>query len=291
MILNFFLDKSIEYNEQSINNATNEIHNIFDKVAKLSLHRKSAHRTSTHKKWFDLDLAKMRKHLCERATLLSKFPNNPLLRGSFFKLNKEYAKLRKYKKQEFRQSIIDKLDQLNETNPKEYWNLVKSLRETDSNKINIENSIDGDTWSNYFTTLSKTPEKYKNRITTIESQINELLNSKTVNSFNKLDFRITALEIQKAITSLKSGKSPGLDNISNEMIKASQIFVNPCILKLFNIVLTSGIYPEKWLEGYTTPIFKSDNPKLPQNYRGITINNSIGKLFNIILNKRLNIHT
>lgn len=63
------------------------------------------------------------------------------------------------KKQEFRQSIIDKLDQLNETNPKEYLNLVKSLRETDSNKINIENAIDGDTWSNYFTTLSKTPEK------------------------------------------------------------------------------------------------------------------------------------
>lgn len=39
------------------------------------------------------------------------------------------------KKQEFRQSIIDKL---NETNPREYLNLVKSLRETDNNKINIE---------------------------------------------------------------------------------------------------------------------------------------------------------
>lgn len=47
--IQLFLDKSIEYNEQSINNATNEIHNIFNKVAKLSLHRKSAHRTSTHK--------------------------------------------------------------------------------------------------------------------------------------------------------------------------------------------------------------------------------------------------
>lgn len=45
--IKLLLDKSIEYNEQSINNATNEIHNIFDKVAKLSLHRKSAHRTST----------------------------------------------------------------------------------------------------------------------------------------------------------------------------------------------------------------------------------------------------
>lgn len=84
--IKFFLDKSIEYNKQSINNATNEIHNIFDKVTKLSLHRKSAHRTSTHKKWFDLDLAKIRKHLRERATLLSKFPNNPLLRGPFFQI-------------------------------------------------------------------------------------------------------------------------------------------------------------------------------------------------------------
>lgn len=89
--IKLFLDKSIEYNEQSINNATNEIHNIFDKVTKLSLHRKSAHRTSTHKTCFDLDLAKIRKHLCERATSLSKFLNNLLLRGSFFKLNKEYA--------------------------------------------------------------------------------------------------------------------------------------------------------------------------------------------------------
>ena len=49
----------------------------------------------------------------------------------------------------------------------------------------------------------------------------------------------------------------------------------------------AGIYPDKWSEGYITPIFKSDNPKLPQNYRGVTITNSIGKLFNIILNNRL----
>ena len=225
---------------------------------------------------------------CVNNKLLSIFPNNPHIRGSFFKLNKEYAKQRKHKKREFRQNILDKLDQLNKTNPKEYWNLVKHLRETEDTKENLEKSVDENTWFNYFTTLSKLPEKYKERINTIETNINELLNSKDAISFSKLDFRISAPEIQKAINSLKSGKSPGLDNISNEMIKASQIYINSCILKLFNLVLTSGIYPEKWLEGYTTPIFKSDNPKLPQNYRGITINNSIAKLFNIILNNRLN---
>jgi hypothetical protein len=58
-------------------------------------------------------------------------------------------------------------------------------------------------------------------------------------------------------------------------------------LKLFNAIFIAGIYPEKWSEGYITPIFKSDNSRLPQNYRGITITSCVGKLFNIILNNRL----
>jgi hypothetical protein len=35
------------------------------------------------------------------------------------------------------------------------------------------------------------------------------------------------------------------------------------------------------------PIFKSSDPSKPENYRGIAINSCIGKLFNSILNKRL----
>lgn len=76
-----------------------------------------------------------------------------------------------------------------------------------------------------------------------------------------------------------------MDAITNEMLKAAQIYLNPLFLKLFyNAIFIAGIYPEKWSEGYITPIFKSDNSRLPQNYRGITITCCIGKLFNIILN-------
>jgi hypothetical protein len=57
------------------------------------------------------------------------YPHDPLIRGSFFKINKEYAKLRKYKKKQFRQQIIDKLDTFQSNNQKEYWNLVNSLSE------------------------------------------------------------------------------------------------------------------------------------------------------------------
>jgi hypothetical protein len=54
----------------------------------------------------------------------------------------------------------------------------------------------------------------------------------------------------------------------------------------FTFSLSSSIFLSK-LGGTITPIFKAENPKLPQNYRGITICNSIGKVFNSILNNRL----
>ena len=151
----------------------------------------------------------------------------------------------------------------------------------------MENSIDGNTWFDYFSSLSKIPDNYRTRINEIENSIKNIFQSLESTNFTSLDFKISQSELQKAIGSLKSGKSPGLDNISNEMLKAAQVFINPCLLKLFNTVFTAGIYPVRWLEGYTTPIFKSENPRLPKNYRGVTICNSIGKLFNIILNKRL----
>ena len=40
-------------------------------------------------------------------------------------------------------------------------------------------------------------------------------------------------------------------------------------------------------EFYIRPIFKSEDQNNPENYRGIAINNSIGKLFDLILYNRL----
>lgn len=48
-------------------------------------------------------------------------------------------------------------------------------------------------WSNYFATIYEIPEKNKDKISIIETKINELLKSKTGNSFNKLGFWITEI--------------------------------------------------------------------------------------------------
>ena len=59
-------------------------------------------------------------------------------------------------------------------------------------------------------------------------------------------------------------------------------------VKLFNIVLDTGIIPSDWCVGMIKPLFKNKgSPKDPSNYRAITILSCFGKLFTSILNKRI----
>ena len=225
----------------------------------------------------------MKKIVEEKANLMKMFPRDPIVRGSFFKFNKKYAKSRKKKKREFKQNILNKLDTLESDNPKEYWSLVNLLKTDQKDKP--ENTIDGETWFKHFSKLATIQDNMKERVSKIEEKVKLL--EKNVGSFSVLDFEISLSEVEKAITKLKNNKSPGLDNISNEMLKVSQIYMNPCLLKLFNAVFRSGHYPNIWSESFICPLFKSGDKKNPENYRGIAINSSIGKVFNIILCNRL----
>ena len=56
---------------------------------------------------------------------------------------------------------------------------------------------------------------------------------------------------------------------------------------LFNHVLNTRSYPSTWCEGLINPLHKQESPTLPDNYRKITITPAIGKIFDGILNNRL----
>ena len=71
------------------------------------------------------------------------------------------------------------------------------------------------------------------------------------------------------------------------MLKHSTPAMQDAILKLFNLVLYSGCFPDIWNQGIITPIHKSGNKLDPNNYRGICVNINLGKVFNSILNGRI----
>ena len=58
-------------------------------------------------------------------------------------------------------------------------------------------------------------------------------------------------------------------------------------MKIFNVILKTGIYPKSWKESFTIPIYKSGDKNDPNNYRGISLINCLPKICNTILNNRL----
>ena len=175
------------------------------------------------------------------------------------------------------------MDNLYENNPKEYWNLLDQLKNADQ-KLSKDTNINLGDWKHYFEDLNS------NKKDPTDIQIEEKLSEieKTV-IFNELDFIISDAEITKAIKSLKNSKSSGLSLILNEMLKYGQVTLKPLLNKLFNLVFSNSIYPVIWSQGYIAPLYKSGSVYDPANYRGITISDNIGKLFNRILNNRLHV--
>lgn len=62
----------------------------------------------------------------------------------------------------------------------------------------------------------------------------------------------------------------------------------PYLYKLFNSVFDKGYFPEKWTDGFIVPLHKKGSKAEVENYRGITLLSTFGKLFTRILNNRLN---
>ena len=71
------------------------------------------------------------------------------------------------------------------------------------------------------------------------------------------------------------------------MLKNSTPELQRAVLKLFNLVLSSGCFPDIWSRGLLTPIHKSGDKLDPNNFRGICVSSNLGKVFNSILNNRI----
>ena len=78
--------------------------------------------------------------------------------------------------------------------------------------------------------------------------------------------------------------------IKNEMVKSALPFISITVVKLFTVLLKTGQFPSSWTEGIIVPIHKQGSQGDPNNYRGITLNSCLGKLFCHVLNERITNH-
>ena len=104
---------------------------------------------------------------------------------------------------------------------------------------------------------------------------------------DELNIPISDLEIRQSIHHLRANKSPGPDGVCLEMYKHTIHIILPFLNALFNEIFENGDFPAQWSQSIITPIHKKGSKLDPNNYRGISLIDSLCKIFVNILTIRL----
>ena len=239
--------------------------------------------SEANKPWFTKDLAILKKNLRKAGDEFVKSCRDDTLRQRFFKLKKQFKMEVKYRKRKFKQGLYDKLESLSNDNPKEYWELFDKMKDC-HNRANNDSPINDKEWIDHYLKLLG-PQKYDpEREKAVRDETSRLVEQPY---FSDLDYVISINEVWDAGKYLKNNKAAGLDGIRNEMIKCSLPFMADLYKKIFNSILCNQYYPSCWKTGVIVNLFKSGDVYNADNYRGLTINSCLAKLFNTILNNRL----
>ncbi|GFU21390.1 probable RNA-directed DNA polymerase from transposon X-element [Trichonephila clavipes] len=103
--------------------------------------------------------------------------------------------------------------------------------------------------------------------------------------------KTTPGEVQEYIKKLKINKSPGLDLITNRILKNLPLKFVLFIVMLFNLLMENCHFPKNWKSAMVVPILKPNSDGThPQNYRPISLLSSLSKAYKFVLLNRLNQH-
>ena len=72
------------------------------------------------KKWFDKDCETAKKEVLTAAKTIQRYPKDPIVRGKYHKLKRDYKRLVNYKEHSFRETILQRIKQLESNDPKTF---------------------------------------------------------------------------------------------------------------------------------------------------------------------------
>jgi len=281
-----FIDSII--NDGGVNEAADNVYTLLETAISGNCPKKfqkALKNSFPCNKWFD-DECKILKRLANDYAKNHDLDIEENL-AQYLSLKKSYKATIQRKKREYQNSVRTELNNLECKNPVDYWKYWDKLKK--SNKVTTVGTVSLSNFEEYFKNMQVPPRDSASTfdlefLESVEQQIDELVNDSVG---YMTDHPITVFEVQTELKTLKQGKAPGVDGISNEFYKhLSEYLVDP-LTTLFNYVWLKGDYPDKWCEGVIQPLHKKGSYNEPDNYRKLTLMACMGKIFESIVNKRL----
>ena len=107
-------------------------------------------------------------------------------------------------------------------------------------------------------------------------------------SVHVLDKEINLWEVESSLGRCKDKQAAGEDGIPNEFYENLPQNWKLFMVSLFNKIMKEECMPIKWSEVWVKMLYKKGQTRNPENYRPISLVNSITKIFTQIIFTRLN---
>ncbi|MCG8033307.1 MAG: reverse transcriptase family protein, partial [Candidatus Thiodiazotropha taylori] len=204
-------------------------------------------------------------------------------RRNMVKARSSYKTLMRKCRYEYDRVKTDELCKAKNKNAKLYWNMLKELSHVKPANIPLSS------FEEYFKSVNNPSDPFYTPDEDVLYFNEQYVKNEFTIMFDELNVEFTQEEIMKSIKQLKTNKSAGPDKLINEFFIHGKHILIPTLCKIFNTVFESGYFPDEWSEGYIIPLHKKGSMTDVENYRGITLLSTLGKLFTRVINNRLSV--
>lgn len=257
------LTNDIEQDHQHI---TNAIH----KTAKEAIGEVSK-QEKTH--WWNHDIEDLieKKKLAYNKWMMTRTTED---RKSYKRANKIVKDKIKYEKNRMWELKCREIDRMvGGSQSSEVWRLLRSMRNnTQHSNLNI---FSMEEWTRHYETLL------------IENKPDFTEINDDVMAHISEHLEVTYTELEEGIKAMKNGRSPGPGGVPVELVKNGGQSFNKQLLQLINNCLQQYRIPKQWKVAYVISIHKNGTRREPGNYRGLSINSTLSRLFNRIIHNIL----
>ena len=196
-----------------------------------------------------------------------------------------------------KKSYFSKTINENKGNPKDLWKNLKDISgQSSSHQINLINDEMGnpfldplstaEAFNKYFAEL---PLTYTTQSSTLNE--NTSLKDYLLTKLKPSDFfiipKVTSDYVLHELQSLSTSKATGLDDMSAKFLKISAECICYPITKIFNLSISTGIYPKQFKIAKVIPVYKKGCKLDKNNYRPISILPVISKILERHTSKHL----
>ena len=181
-----------------------------------------------------------------------------------------------------------KLSDMCNTSPREFFKSVKSMRARDDpfNPTTVLNDANGDTLHNEEEIVKRWEEYFEGLLNPSGTQ--EIRSKFTPSYSDHQEPTILEMEVRRAIKMSPKGKAAGDDGITTEAILACDETGVKWLTTIFQKAWEERKVPEDWQKALVVPIWKKKGSKKDcSTYRGISLLSHVGKMYAKILEQRV----